>query len=144
MKSQVQYSKTQFSLLLIHLSCQILKICFTAFEFIDHEKKTLWTPSIKVAWSRKSESSKMNRLPLIFGCFHSRDSQLHKCSFCSIKIIFIPKIPQFVWRVMFRNPKARVVTTTQMKIPNSIRNVHRNMSNVFIINPQVVFKIYIR
>uniref|UniRef100_A0A8C7CZ18 Uncharacterized protein n=1 Tax=Oncorhynchus kisutch TaxID=8019 RepID=A0A8C7CZ18_ONCKI len=27
---RVQYRKTQFSLLLIHLSCQILKICFTA------------------------------------------------------------------------------------------------------------------
>ena len=27
MKSQVQYCKTQFSLLLIHLSSQILKIC---------------------------------------------------------------------------------------------------------------------
>ena len=29
MKSQVQYSKTQLSFLLIHLSCQILKLCFT-------------------------------------------------------------------------------------------------------------------
>ena len=30
MKSQVQYSKTEPSSLLIHLSCQILKIYFTA------------------------------------------------------------------------------------------------------------------
>ncbi|CDQ76236.1 unnamed protein product [Oncorhynchus mykiss] len=65
-------------------------------------------------------------------------SQLHnKCSFCSIKIIFISKIPPFVWRVMLRNPQARAVTTSQTKIPNSIRNGRRNMSNFFIINPQV-------
>ena len=92
------------------------------------------------------KSNQMNRLPLmIFGCFHSQDSQLHnKCSFCSLKNIYIYKIPQFVWRVMFRNPHERAVTTTQTKIPNNIRNVHRNMSNVCIINPQVVFKIYNR
>ena len=86
----------------------------------------------------------MNQLPLmIFGCFPSRDSQLHNtCSFCSIKVIYISKIPPFVWRIMFRNPQERAVTTTQTEIPNSILNVHRNMSNVFIINPQVVFKIY--
>ena len=41
------------------------------------------------------------------------------------KDYFIPKIPQFVCHVMFRNPQERAVTT------NNIHNVHRNMSNVF-------------
>ena len=70
-------------------------------------------------------------LPLmIFGCLHSRDSQLHN-SFCSKNIILKSKIPPFVWRVMFRNPQARAVTTWHTKITNSIRKVRRNMSNDF-------------
>ena len=55
----------------------------------------------------------------------------NKCSFCSIKIIFISKIPPFGWRGMFRNPQARAGTTGQTKIPNSIHKVRRNMSNGF-------------
>ena len=61
MKSQVQYSKTQLSLLLIHLACQISKKLFG--ESIPSvyvrtslsADKTLQTASSKVDWSRKSE-----------------------------------------------------------------------------------------
>ena len=80
---------------------------------------------------------------MIFRCLHSRDSQLHnKCSFCSIKMIFISKIPPFVWRVMFKNPQERAVTTTQTN--SSIVSVMstETCQTFFIINPQVVFTIY--
>ena len=61
MKSQVQYSKTQLSLLLINLACQISKKLFgesipsiyvrTSLS-VD---KTLQTSSRQVDWSQKSE-----------------------------------------------------------------------------------------
>ena len=119
MKSQ--YSKTQLSFLLIRLLCQIFKLCFTAKAipafvsvYRSHDK-TLSTLSIRKLGHENQKSNHINRLPsMIFRCFHSRDSQLHnKCYFCSIKIIFISKIPQFVWRIMFRNPQEKAVTTTQ-------------------------------
>ena len=102
----------------------------------------LCTLSIKLLGHENQKSNKKNSLPLmIFGCFHSRDSQLHnKCSFCSINI-FIPKIPTFVCRVMFRNPQERAVTTTQTYIPNNIYNVHRNMSNVFLWS---IFRLFLK
>ena len=138
MKSQVHYSKSQFGLLLIHLACQMSKNLFresipsvyvrTSLSQQTKHYKQLAAKQI----GHESQSNKMNRLPLIFRCLHSQDSQLHnKCSFCSTKIIFISKIPPFGWRVMFRNPQAQAVTTGQKKIPNSIREVRRNMSNVF-------------
>jgi hypothetical protein len=78
---------------------------------------------------------------MIFGCFHSRDSQLdNKCSFCSIKIFFYIQIRPLVWCVMPRNPPERAVTTTQTKIPNYIHNVHRNMSDVFYNQSSGCFK----
>jgi hypothetical protein len=39
--------------------------------------------------------------------------------------------PPFGWRVLFRNPLACAGHDGQVKIPNSIREVRRNMSNVF-------------
>ena len=65
---------------------------------------------------------------MIFGCFHSRDSQLHnKCSFCSI--IFISKIPLFGGLCSKIHRKGR--SRQRWQIPNSFHNVHRNMSKVF-------------
>ena len=58
MKSQVQYSKTQFSLLLIHMACQISKKLFSESVYVRTSlsaDKTLQTASSKVDWSRKSE-----------------------------------------------------------------------------------------
>ena len=57
MQSQVKYTKTQLSLLLIHLSCQILKICFAAkaIQAFVSVSINARTASPKLAWSRKSE-----------------------------------------------------------------------------------------
>ena len=61
MKSQVQYSKTQLSLLLIHLVCQISIQLFGKSITSVYVRtslsvdKILQTPSSQVDWSRKSE-----------------------------------------------------------------------------------------
>ena len=74
----------------------------------------------------------MNRLPImIFGCLHSRDN---KCSFCSIKIIFISKIPSEIHRLE-RSRRGR----RKFQIV-SVKFVERCQS-FFIINPQVIFTI---
>jgi hypothetical protein len=57
------------------------------------------------------------------------------------KDYFYIQKPPFGWHVLLSNPQARAGHGGQTKIPNSIRKVRRNMSNVFIINPQVVFTI---
>ena len=61
MKSQVQYTKTQLSLLLIHLACQISKKLYSESKPSVYVRtalsadKTLQTASSKVDWLRKSE-----------------------------------------------------------------------------------------
>ena len=61
MKSQVQYSKTQFSLLLIHLACQIKKKIYSKSYPSVYVRtslsadKTLQTACSKVDRSLKSE-----------------------------------------------------------------------------------------
>ena len=61
MKSQVQYSKSQLSLLLIHLACQISKKLYSKSYPSVYVRtslpadKTLQTASSKVYLSRKSE-----------------------------------------------------------------------------------------
>ena len=61
MKSQVQYNKTQFSLLLIHLACQISKKLFGESITSVYVRtslsvdKTITNTSSQVDWSRKSE-----------------------------------------------------------------------------------------
>uniref|UniRef100_A0A8K9X6A8 ELKS/RAB6-interacting/CAST family member 1 n=1 Tax=Oncorhynchus mykiss TaxID=8022 RepID=A0A8K9X6A8_ONCMY len=54
-------------------------------------KKALQRKANQTKHYKHQKSNQINRLPfMIFGRLHSRDSQLHnKCSFCSIKIIFI-------------------------------------------------------
>jgi hypothetical protein len=137
MKSQVQYSKTQFSLLLIHQACQIsVKLFGESIPSVYVRTslsvdKKLHTPSIKVDWSGKSESNKNG---------HISQKAIKNNRLPSMKIIFISKIPPFGWRCMFRNPQARAVTTGQTKIPNSICTVrekhvkrfHNQFSSCFI------------
>ena len=61
MKSQVQYSKTQLSLLFIHLACQIsMKLFGESIPSVYVSTslsvgKILQTASSQVDWSRKSE-----------------------------------------------------------------------------------------
>ena len=93
MKSQVKYFETQLSILLITLSSQIFKICFTAkarqafdkhlCKFIDSLAQHFVQLAAGNLVMEIRKSIKLNRLPLMsFGCFHSRDSQLDsKCSF---------------------------------------------------------------
>ena len=62
MKSQVQYTKTQLSLLLIHLVCQISKKLYNESYPSVYVRtalsadKTLQTASSKVDWSQKTEN----------------------------------------------------------------------------------------
>ena len=56
MKSQVQYNKTQLSLLLIHLACQISIKLFGESTTSVYVRTSLSVDKIlQTAWSRKSE-----------------------------------------------------------------------------------------
>ena len=147
MKSQVPYCETQLSLFFNHPVVSDFDIMLysesnpSVCKFID--SIALCTLSIRKLGHTNQKSNQINRLPLmVFGCFLSRDSQLpSKCSFCSIKIIFIPKLPTLVCRVMFRNPQERAVTAIFQII--SIMSIE-TCQTFFVTNLQVVLKIYIR
>ena len=96
-------------------------------------------PSRRVTQVRNRD--KINHLPLmIFICLHSEDINLfNKCSFCSMKSLFISENLSFVCVFSSVIAGSKAVTTGRQKNPNCIRKVHRNMSNDVYIQPSGCF-----
>ena len=83
----------------------------------------------------------MNPLPLrIFIWWQSEDIHLlNKCSFCSMKSLYIQK-PPFCYRVFFSNPQAQTQSKqSDKKIQNVSVRFIETCQTMFIFNPQVVF-----
>ena len=134
MKSQMQYSKTQVSLL-IHLVCQISKKLYSKSYLSFYVRtslsadKTLQTACSKVDWSRKSEKQQNESLTFALRLFTLTRLPVTQMFLLFDKDYFYIQKTQFVWRVSFRNPQARAGHDSR-QIPNSISKVCRNMSNV--------------
>ena len=86
---------------------------------------------------------KINPLHLmIFICLHSEDIHLlNKCSFCSIKSLYIQK-PLFCLHVFFSNPQAQTQSKqADKKIQIVSVKFIETCQTMFIFNPQVVFSL---
>ena len=133
------YTSLKINFLLIQPLCQISKRLYSESKPCDYQRTALGTQNITYQPSRLvmkvRNINKMNHLPLmIFIWLHSQDSRLHnKCSFCSIKSLFICKNLNFDGAFCSVIQWLKCGHKRQTKIQNSIRKVRRNMaSNVYI------------
>ena len=96
--------------------------------------KLLNTVTSQAEVLQNSEIEKINPLHLmIFIWWQSEDiNLLNKCSFCSMKSLYIQK-PQFCSSVIHRLKLSQNNQTKKIQI--CIRKVHRNMSNNVYIQP---------